>query len=56
MKKRPHLYLIAEPAAPTATNVIPISAAGTPRERSWRDLVRRLEKNPQPDPRPRGKR
>lgn len=42
MKKRAHLYVIA--AAPA--NVIPISSACTPRERSWRDLLRRLAKNP----------
>ena len=44
MKKRAHLYVIA--AAPAPTNVIPIEAGYAPRERSWRDLLRRLEKNP----------
>ena len=44
MKKRAHLYIIA--AVPALADVIPISAASTPRERSWRDLLRRLEKNP----------
>jgi len=42
VKKRAQLYVIA--AAPD--NVIPISSAYAPRERSWRDIVRRLEKNP----------
>ena len=42
MKKRARLYVIAAARA----NVIPISAACTPRERSWRELLRRLEKNP----------
>ena len=55
MKKRVHLYLVAAATSvviPTASNVIPIISASTPRERSWRELVRRLEKNPQPGPLP----
>ncbi|HYL90350.1 MAG TPA: hypothetical protein VEU32_16475 [Burkholderiales bacterium] len=46
MKKRAHLHVVA--AAPAETNVTPTNAACAPRERSWRDLVRRLEKNPPP--------
>jgi hypothetical protein len=51
MRKRPELYVIREPEAPAASNVIPIGASVgslSPRERSWRDLVRRLQKSPAP--------
>ena len=52
MRKPVELYVIREPEAPAASNVIPIGAGavGSPsiRERSWRDLVRRLQKNPAP--------
>jgi hypothetical protein len=52
MQKRPELYVISEPEAPAAANVIPIgaSAASPPpsRERSWRNLMRRLQKSPAP--------
>ncbi len=53
MQKRPELYVISEPEAPAASNVIPIgaSAAKSPppsRERSWRNLMRRLQKSPAP--------
>ncbi len=53
--KKPDLYVIREPDTLAATNVIPIDAA-SPRERSWRDLVRKLEKNPPAASRPRSKR
>ena len=50
----------AEPELPAASNVIPIAARvaapAPPRERSWRNLVRRLEKNPLPAPGTGGKR
>jgi hypothetical protein len=54
MKKPAELYVICEPEAPAATNVIPIGAIPRPppRERSWRDLMRRLQKNPAPRARP----
>jgi len=52
MQKRPELYLISEPEAPAPSNVIPIGvSAAAPharRERSWRDLMRRLQKSPPP--------
>jgi len=48
MRKRPELYVIREPEAPAASNVIPIGAIRSQRERTWRDLVRRLQKSPAP--------
>ena len=52
MQKRPELYVISEPQPPAAASVTPISAdAAAPprfRERSWRNLMRRLQKNPAP--------
>jgi hypothetical protein len=52
MQRRAELYVISEPEAPAACNVIPIAAnAAVPpprRERSWRDLMRRLQKHPAP--------
>ena len=49
MQKRPELYVISEPEA---DNVIPIGASAAappaPRERSWRNLMRRLQKSPAP--------
>jgi hypothetical protein len=48
MRKRPELYVIREPEAPAASNVIPIGAIRSHRERTWRDLVRRLQKSPAP--------
>ena len=52
MQKRPELYVISEPEAPAAANVIPIGASAAappaPRERSWRNLMRRLQKSPAP--------
>ena len=52
MQKRPELYAISEPEAPVASNVIPIGAsAAVPlpqRGRSWRTLMRRLQKSPAP--------
>ena len=49
MKNPAELYMISEPETAAAPDVSP-SAAGaaafaSTRERSWRDLVRRLEKN-----------
>jgi len=60
MKKPAELYIISEPETVAATDVVPIAAAAVAsapaRERSWRDLVRRLEKNlPSPSSRHRGK-
>jgi len=60
MKTPAELYMISEPATAAATDVIPSAAptvASAPtRERSWRDLVRRLEKNlPSPGSRHHGK-
>jgi hypothetical protein len=45
-QKRPKLYVISEPDAPSASNVVQINTLrpSPPRERAWRDLVRRLEK------------
>ena len=53
MQKPSELYMISEPEAPAAANVVPIatSAAASPprpREHSWRDLMRRLQKSPPP--------
>ena len=52
MQKRPELYVISEPEAPAAANVTPIGASAAvplpPRERSWRELIRRLQKSPAP--------
>ena len=49
MKNPAELYSISEPETAAATDVIPSAAAAVasapPRERSWRDLMRRLEKN-----------
>jgi len=52
-QKRPELYVISEPEAPAAANIIPIDASAAaspppPRESSWRDLMRRLQKSPPP--------
>ena len=45
--------MISEPEAPAAANVIPIDASAAaspprPRERSWRELMRSLQKSPPP--------
>jgi hypothetical protein len=58
MRKRPELYVIREPEAPAASNVIHLGGIRSadpspvvppwPRERLWRDLIRRLQKNPAP--------
>jgi hypothetical protein len=49
MRKRPELYVIREPEAPAASNVVPINAPRPMRrERTWRDLQRRLERNLEP--------
>ena len=50
MQKPSELYMISEPEAPAAANVVPIatSAAASPprlREHSWRDLMRSLQKS-----------
>ncbi|HZQ71611.1 MAG TPA: hypothetical protein VFB08_01745 [Burkholderiales bacterium] len=50
MQKRSELYMISEPEAPAAANVIPIDASAAalpprPRERSWRELMRSLQKS-----------
>jgi hypothetical protein len=44
-QKRPEPDGVREPEAAAAHNVIPIRSE---RERTWRDLVRRLEKSPVP--------
>ena len=59
MRKRPELYVIREPKAAVASNVISIGALRprrparalrlappASREHAWRDLVRRLQKSP----------
>ena len=52
MQKRSELYLISEPEAPAAAKLIPICASALAplpsRERSWRELMRRLQKSPAP--------
>ena len=52
MQKRPELYVISEPEAPAAADLIPIdpnaAASPLPRERSWRDLMARLQKSQGP--------
>jgi hypothetical protein len=52
MEKRPELYVISEPEAPAAADLIPSDANATasspPRERSWRDLMARLQKSRAP--------
>ena len=53
MQKPSELYMISEPEAPAAANVIPIDASAAaspprPRERSWRELMRSLQKSQAP--------
>ena len=52
MQKRSDLYVISEPEAPAASNVIPIGASAAapprPRDHSWRDLMRRMQKRTAP--------
>jgi hypothetical protein len=49
MKNPDPLYMIREPEAVAASNVVHLNAVlASPRERSWRDLVRRLQKRPAP--------
>jgi hypothetical protein len=52
MQKRPELYVISEPEAPAAADLIAIganaAASPPPRERSWRDLMARLQKSRAP--------
>jgi hypothetical protein len=47
--RRSELYAISEPEAPAPSNVIPIgttaAAPPPPRERSWRNLMHRLQKS-----------
>ena len=49
MQKRPELYVISEPEAPAAADVMPIhanaAASPPPRERSWRDIMARMQKS-----------
>jgi hypothetical protein len=49
MQKSAELYLISEPEAPIAAvvpNEASTAAPPQPREHSWRDLMRRLQKSP----------
>jgi hypothetical protein len=68
MRKPPELYVIQEPERLVARNVLPLKGsvragrgpvslvdAPLPPERSWRDLIRNLTKNPAP-PKPVGPR
>ena len=54
MQKRSELYVISEPEteAPAVSNVIPIGASAAapppPRDHSWRDLMRRMQKGTPP--------
>jgi hypothetical protein len=52
MQNRSELYQISEPEAPAPSNVISIGTNPVPpphrRERSWRNLMRRLQKHPAP--------
>ena len=53
MQKHSQLYLISEPEAPAAANVVPnrASAAASPprrRDPSWRNLMRRMQQTPAP--------
>ena len=52
MQKRPELYAISEPEAPAAADFIAIganaAASPPPRERSWRDLMARLQRSQAP--------
>ena len=52
MQKRPELYAISEPEAPAAADLIAIdanaAASPPPRERSWRDLMARLQRSRAP--------
>ena len=53
MQKRAELYLISEPEAPAALEPTPIGASAAalpppPREHSWRELMRRLQKSQAP--------
>jgi len=52
MKKPAELYVISEPEAPVVPDAVPAEASPSPdaepplpRERSWRDLMRRLQQN-----------
>jgi hypothetical protein len=45
MKKPDELYVIGEPEAVEAPNVVPIAELPAPRDCTWRDLMRRLQKN-----------
>ena len=50
MQKRSELYMISEPQAPAAPEVVPKDAATAgapprPGEYSWRELMRRLQKS-----------
>jgi hypothetical protein len=50
MSKRPRPYLVR--TAQAVSNVVPIGGgpATPPRERQWRDLVRRLQRNLHKEP------
>jgi len=52
MQKRSELYAISEPEVPAAADLMPIganaAASSPPRERSWRDLMARLQRSRAP--------
>jgi len=50
MQKPSELYMISEPEASAAANVVPIASSAAaspprPREHSWRELMRSLQKS-----------
>jgi hypothetical protein len=47
-QKPAELYTITEPEAPATDDAIRVVAVPPARERTWRDLMRRLEKRPLP--------
>jgi hypothetical protein len=48
MRKPPHLHVVGESEALVVRNVLPLKPAPHSPERSWRDLIRQLTKNPVP--------
>jgi hypothetical protein len=56
VKKPDELYVIGEPEAAAPSNVIPIAESTEPRDCTWRDLMRRLQKSALRAPRNSGNR